>query len=323
MRDDSTDARARVRSDHDGAVIYVLQRLVQGVLVMLGATTIVFALTFLSGDPVSALAPLDLAPEERAEFRQRMGLDRPIPVQYVDFLSRAVQGDFGDSYRQRRPAMEIVLERFPSTLRVASAAVLFALLVSIPLGTLAAMFHDRWVDLAARLFALAGQSIPGFLLGIVLILVFAVELRWLPSSGSEGPQSIVLPAVTVGAFSAAVLTRLLRSSLLEVLGQDYVRTAYAKGLRHRSVLFGHALKNAALPFTTMLGLQVGFLLSAAVVVETIFAYPGMGRLAVEAIGGKDVPVIQAFVIVAAGIVVVVNLVVDLVYTRLDPRIRLS
>ncbi|MGH2377952.1 MAG: ABC transporter permease [Candidatus Limnocylindria bacterium] len=304
-------------------MIYVLQRLVQGVLVMLGATTIVFALTFLSGDPVSALAPLDLAPEERAEFRQRMGLDRPIPVQYVDFLSRAVQGDFGDSYRQRRPAMEIVLERFPSTLRVASAAVLFALLVSIPLGTLAAMFHDRWVDLAARLFALAGQSIPGFLLGIVLILVFAVELRWLPSSGSEGPQSIVLPAVTVGAFSAAVLTRLLRSSLLEVLGQDYVRTAYAKGLRHRSVLFGHALKNAALPFTTMLGLQVGFLLSAAVVVETIFAYPGMGRLAVEAIGGKDVPVIQAFVIVAAGIVVVVNLVVDLVYTRLDPRIRLS
>lgn len=304
-------------------MIYVLQRLVQGVLVMVGATTIVFALTFISGDPVSALAPIDLAPEEREAFRQRMGLDRPIPVQYVDFLTSAARGDFGESYRQRRPAMEIVLERFPSTLRVASAGVLFALLVSVPLGLLAAMFHDRWVDLVARLFALAGQSIPGFLLGIVLILVFAVELRWLPSSGSEGPQSIVLPAITVGAFSAAVLTRLLRSSLLEVLGQDYIRTAYAKGLRDRAVLVRHALKNAALPFTTMLGLQVGFLLSAAVVVETIFAYPGMGRLAVEAIGGKDVPVIQAFVIVAAGIVVVVNLIVDLAYTRLDPRIRLS
>jgi ABC-type dipeptide/oligopeptide/nickel transport system permease component len=304
-------------------VIYLLQRLAQGLLVMLGATTIVFALTFLSGDPAATLAPLNTTPEELELFRQRMGLDRPVPVQYVDFLSRAVQGDFGESYRQRQPAMGLVLERLPNTLKVAAAAILFALVVSIPLGILSAMFHDRWIDLAARMFALAGQSVPAFLLAIILILVFAVELRWLPSSGSEGPQSIILPAITVGAFSTAVLTRLLRSSLLEVLGQDFIRTAYAKGLRGRTVLVRHALKNAALPFTTMLGLQVGFLLSAAVVVETIFAYPGMGRLAVEAIGGKDVPVIQAFVIVAAAIVVVVNLAVDLAYTRLDPRIRLS
>lgn len=304
-------------------MIYALHRLVQGLLVMLGAATIVFALTFLSGDPAATLAPLDTTAEELEQFRQRMGLDRPVPVQYVDFLSRAVQGDFGESYRQRQPAMGLVLERFPNTLKVAIAAILFALLVSIPLGTLSAMFHDRWIDLVARLVALVAQSVPGFLLGVVLILVFAVELRWLPSSGSEGPQSVVLPAVTIGSFSAGMLTRLLRSSLLEVLSQDFIRTAYAKGLNDRTVLLGHALKNAALPFITMLGIQGGFLLSAAVVVETIFAYPGMGRLAVDAIAGKDVPVIQAFVIVAAGIVVVVNLVVDLVYTRLDPRIRLS
>ena len=304
-------------------MIYLLQRLVQGLLVMLGAATIVFALTFISGDPATSLAPLDTTPEEFQQFRERMGFDRPVPVQYIDFLSRTLHGDFGESYRQRQPAMGLVLERFPNTLKVATAAILFALLVSIPLGTLSAIYHDRWIDLLARFVALMAQSVPGFLLGVVLILVFAVELHWLPSSGSERPQSIVLPAVTIGAFSAGMLTRLLRSSLLEVLGQDFIRTAYAKGLRDRAVLLGHALKNAALPFTTILGVQVGFMLSAAVVVETIFAYPGMGRLAVEAIGSKDVPVIQAFVIVAAGVVVVVNLVVDLAYTRLDPRIRLS
>ncbi len=195
--------------------------------------------------------------------------------------------------------------------------------MSLPLGILAAMYHDRAIDTIARLVALIGQSVPTFLLGIVLILAFAVALHWLPSSGGAGWQSLVLPAISVGSFTAAVLARLLRSSLLEVLGQDFIRTAYAKGLRGRAVLLRHAFKNAALPFVTMLGLQVGFLLSGAVVVETIFAYPGVGRLAVEAISTKDVPVIQAFVTVAAAIVIVANLAVDLVYTRLDPRIRLS
>jgi ABC-type dipeptide/oligopeptide/nickel transport system permease component len=185
------------------------------------------------------------------------------------------------------------------------------------------MNHDGWIDASARFFAFLGQSIPVFLLGMVLILVFAVGLRWLPSSGGESWKSLVLPAISVGSFSAAVLARLLRSSLLEVLSQEYVRTAYAKGLGARTVLVRHALKNAALPFVTMLGLQVGFLLSGAVVAETIFAYPGMGRLAVDAISRKDVPVIQSFVTVAAVIVIAANLLVDVVYTRIDPRIRLS
>ena len=304
-------------------MIYLLQRLTQGVLVLLGVTTIVFALTFLSGDPASALAPLDSTPEEREIFRRNLGLDRPIPVQYVDFVLRAAQGDFGRSFNHREPAMGVVIERLPATLKLAAAAILFALLMSLPLGVLAATFHNRWIDNAARLVAFLGQSIPVFLLGIVLILVFAVRLRWLPSSGGDTWQALIMPAVTVGAFSAAVLTRLLRSSLLEVLGQDYIRTAHAKGVPRRLILLRHALRNAALPYITMVGLQVGFLLSGAIVAETIFAYPGMGRLAVTAIATKDVPVIQSFVIVTAVVVIVANLLVDLAYTRLDPRIRLS
>jgi len=303
-------------------VRYILQRLAQGLLVLLGVTTIVFALTFVAGDPVATLAPLEATPEERVAFAHNMGLDRPIPVQYVDFLAHAARGDFGMSYSSHEPAMNEVLDRLPATILLTTAAVLFALVVSVPLGLLAAINHDGWIDVVARLFAFLGQSIPVFLLGVVLIIVFGVDLHWLPSSGTGSWKHLVMPAVAVGSFSAAVLARLLRSSLLEVLSQDYIRTAYAKGLRGRVVVVRHALRNAALPFITMLGLQVGFLLSGAVVAETIFAYPGVGRLAVEAISRKDVPVIQSFVIVAALIVIVANLFVDLVYTRIDPRIRL-
>jgi len=303
-------------------VRYIVGRLLQGLLVLFGVTTIVFALTFVAGDPAATLAPLEATPEERAEFAHNIGLDRPIPVQYVDFLAHAVRGDFGISYSSHEPAMGEVLARLPATMELTAAAVLFALVVSIPLGLLAAMNHDKGIDVFARLFAFLGQSIPVFLLGIVLIIVFAVDLHWLPSSGTGSWKNLVMPAVAVGSFSAAVLARLLRSSLLEVLSQEYIRTAYAKGLRGRVVVVRHALRNAALPFVTMIGLQVGFLLSGAVVAETIFAYPGMGRLAVTAISRKDVPVIQSFVIVAAVIVILANLFVDLVYTRIDPRIRL-
>jgi len=304
-------------------VTYIVRRLLHGVVVLLGISVLVFGLTWLTGDPASVLLPVNTPPAQVQVFRHNMGLDRPVPVQYLDFLAHAVRGDFGESYSHHEPAMGVVLERLPATLRLAGAAVLFALVVAIPLGLLAAMNHDRWIDSAARFFAFLGQSIPVFLLGMVLILVFAVGLRWLPSSGGESWKSLILPAISVGAFSAAVLARLLRSSLLEVLSQEYIRTAYAKGLRGRTVVVRHALRNAALPFVTMLGLQVGFLLSGAVVAETIFAYPGMGRLAVEAISRKDVPVIQSFVTIAAIVVIVANLFVDLLYTRIDPRIRLS
>jgi len=303
-------------------MMYLVQRLVQGLFVLLGVTTIVFALTFVAGDPVATLAPLEATPEERAAFAHNMGLDRPIPVQYLDFLAHAARGDLGMSYSSHEPAMGEVLDRLPATILLTAAAVLFALVVSVPLGLLAAINHGGWIDVVARLLAFLGQSIPVFLLGVVLIIVFGVDLHWLPSSGTGSWKNLVMPAVAVGSFSAAVLARLLRSSLLEVLSQEYIRTAYAKGLRGSVVVVRHALRNAALPFITMLGLQVGFLLSGAVVAETIFAYPGVGRLAVEAISRKDVPVIQSFVIVAAVIVVVANLFVDVVYTRIDPRIRL-
>ena len=286
-------------------------------------TTIVFGLTFLSGDPVVTLAPLNTTAEDLAVFRRSLGLDRPVPVQYADFLLHAAQGDFGTSFRYQEPAMGVVLERAPATLRLAAVAVLFTVLVSVPLGIVAALHRGRAIDAVARIIAVIGQSIPSFLLGIILILVFAVGLRWLPSSGAAGWQSLVLPGITIGGLSAAVLARVLRSSMIEVLSQDHVRTAYAKGIPKRSVILRHALKNAALPFSSLLGLQVGYLLSGAVVAETIFSYPGMGRLAVEAISTKDIPVIQSFVTVTASIVVASNLVVDLVYRRLDPRIRLS
>jgi ABC-type dipeptide/oligopeptide/nickel transport system permease component len=304
-------------------MVYLAQRLLHGAFVLLGVTAVVFGLTFLTGDPASVLVPLNTSQAEMDRYRHELGLDRPAPIQYLDFLSRAVRGDFGDSFRHHSPAMPLVLERLPATLRLSAVALAFALIISIPLGTLAALHHNGRLDALSRLAALLGQSIPSFWLAIVLILAFSVYLRWLPSSGADGWQSLLLPGLTVGAASASTLARLLRSSLLEVLTHDYIRTAFAKGLSRRSMLLHHALQNAALPFLSFMALQVVFVLSNAVVVESIFAYPGMGRLAVEAIATRDVPVIQAFVTVAATWVVVINIGVDLLYTRLDPRIRLG
>src|SRR5712691_7710579 len=304
-------------------MIYLAQRLLHGAFVLLGVTAVVFGLTFLTGDPVSVLVPLNTSQAEMDRFRHEMGLDRPPPIQYLDFLSHAVRGDFGDSFRHHSPAMPLVLERLPATLRLSAVALAFALLISIPLGTLAALHHNGRLDALSRLVALLGQSIPSFWLAIVLILIFSVYLHWLPSSGSDNWQSLLLPGLTVGAASAATLARLLRSSLLEVLTQDFIRTAHAKGLSRRAVLIHHALRNAALPVLSFLALQVVFVLSNAVVVESIFAYPGMGRLAVEAIATRDVPIIQAFVTLAAVVVVFVNIAVDRAYVQLDPRIRLG
>jgi len=304
-------------------MVYLAQRLVHGAFVLLGVTAVVFGLTFLTGDPASVLVPLNTTREDMDRFRRQMGLDRPVPVQYLDFLGRAVQGDFGQSFRHRSSAMQLVLDRIPATLRLSAVALGFALLISIPLGTLAATHHRRPVDTFTRIVALLGQSVPSFWLAIVFILLFSVYLRVLPSSGGEGWQSLVLPGLTIGMASAATLARLLRSSLLEVLRADYIRTAFAKGLSHGGVLTRHAFKNAALPVLSYLALQVTFVLSNAVVVESIFAYPGMGRLAVEAIATRDVPVIQAFVTLAAVVVVAINIIVDLLYTQLDPRIRLD
>src|SRR5262245_38531612 len=267
--------------------------------------------------------PINTPPEQVANFRRTMGLDPPVPVQYVAFLQRAVRGDFGNSFRHRTAALPLVLERLPVTLRLMGAALGFAILVALPLGILASAFHRRPPDFLARFLALFGQSMAAPWLGVMLIFLFAVNLRWLPSSGANRPESIVLPAIVAGTYSAAGLTRLLRSSLLEVLSNDYIRTARAKGLTRRLVLWRHALKNAAIPVIAFLGVQLTFMFGNTVIAETMFAYPGMSRLAVEAISTRDMPVIQVFVLLAGSLVVVVNLVVDLIYAWLDPRIRLA
>jgi peptide/nickel transport system permease protein len=302
---------------------YLVNRLLHGLIVLLGVSMIVFGLTWLTGDPASVLLPVNTPPDQVEAFRHAMALDQPIPVQYLAFLGRAVHGDFGVSFRNRTAALPLVLSRLPVTLRLMGAALLFAILVSLPLGILAAAFHGRPPDFLARFVALFGQSVAAPWLGIMLIFLFAVNLRWLPSSGASRPESIVLPAIVAGAYSAAGLTRLLRSSLLEVLHNDYIRTARAKGMSDRRVIWGHALKNAAIPVVAFLGLQITFMFGNTVIAEAMFAYPGMSRLAVDAISTRDMPVIQVFVLLAGTLVVVVNLMIDLLYAWLDPRIRLA
>jgi ABC-type dipeptide/oligopeptide/nickel transport system permease component len=304
-------------------MIYILQRLLHGVVVLLGISVIVFGLTWLTGDPAAVLLPVNTPPDQVQVFRHSMGLDQPVPVQYVAFLGRALHGDFGVSLRNRTPALPLVLERLPVTLWLMAAALLFAVLVALPLGILAAIFHGRAPDFLARFIALVGQSVAAPWLGVMLIFLFAVNLRWLPSSGASRPESVVLPAIVAGAYSAAGLTRLLRSSLLEVMGNDYIRTARGKGLTSGRIVWRHALKNAAIPVVAYLGLQITFMFGNTVIAEAMFAYPGMSRLAVEAISTRDTPVIQVFVLLAGTLVVLVNLFADLVYAWLDPRIRFA
>jgi len=304
-------------------LLYILKRLLHGIFVLFGISIIVFGLTWLTGDPASVLLPLNTPPDQVAQFRHQMGLDQPVPLQYLEFVGRAAHGDFGTSFRNRTAALPLVLGRLPMTLALMGAALLFAMLVAVPLGIVAALFHRRMPDFLARFVALLGQSVAAPWLGVMLILLFAVNLRWLPSSGAATPQSIILPAIVAGAYSAAGLTRLLRSSLLEVMANDYVRTALAKGLPTRLVVLRHALKNAAIPVVAFLGIQIAFLFGNTVIAEAIFAYPGMSRLAVDAISARDTPVIQVFVLLAGAVVVLVNLAADVTYAWLDPRIRLA
>ncbi|MFS8524382.1 MAG: ABC transporter permease [Limnochordales bacterium] len=300
---------------------FLVRRGLYNVFVLLGVSFLTFALVFLTGDPAAALLPLGTPPEQIDSFRRQMGFDRPLLVQYAEFLWKAVQGDFGVSLRSRDNALTMVLERVPATLKLAGAGMLAAVLVSMPLGILAAARRGSWIDHLARLVALLGQTIPGFWLAIVLIYIFSVRLQWFPISGSAGRRHLVLPAVGIASTPAAGMTRLLLAGLVEVMSRDYVRTAYAKGLAKPVVVARHALRNALIPFITMMALQVGYLLGGAVVAEVVFAYPGMGRLAVQAITNRDLPVIQAFVMVTAVLIVTVNLLLDIVYTMIDPRIR--
>ena len=301
---------------------YVLRRLAQSALTLLGVSVLVFViLRVLPGDPARMLLP-DGAPESAvAELNRQLGLREPFVVQYGLFLGSVARGDFGQSFQYRAPALRVVLERLPATVHLTLAAMLITIAAGVPLGIFTAVRHGTRYDVAGTIVAVLGQSLPNFWLGIMLILLFGVALRWLPTSGFASWTSLVLPAVTLAAFPTALVARLTRSSMLEILNRDYIRTGRAKGLAERSVVFRHALRNAAIPVLTVIGLQIGALLGGAVITESIFAWPGMGKLIVDAIFFRDFPVVQTVLILSATVFVVINLAVDLLYTVIDPRIR--
>jgi ABC-type dipeptide/oligopeptide/nickel transport system permease component len=301
---------------------YLARRLAQSLLVILGVSFVVFFILHLTGDPALLLLPPDATAEDIRKFRESMGFNDPFIVQYWRFLKGAAQGNFGDSVRHGEPAMGLVLERMPATFQLAGAAMAIALLIAIPAGIISAVRRNTPVDYFSTVVALLGQSMPTFWLGIMLILIFSVQFNLLPSSGRGDLRHLILPAITLGLFTTARMTRLTRSGMLEVLGQDYIRTARAKGVNEPPVVWKHALRNAAIPILTIAGIELGALLGGSVITETIFAWPGVGRLSVQAIYNRDYPVVQASVFLLATTFVVVNLLVDLVYTYLDPRIRL-
>ncbi len=301
---------------------YVAKRLALALPVLLGVSVVVFAaIRLIPGDPAQIMAGQAATQQVVAEIRRSLGLDQPLPVQYLYFLRNAVRGDLGRSRVNGAPVVEELAQRFPRTVRLAVASILVASVIGIPAGILAATRRQSWVDTLVMAVALVGVSMPVFWLGLNLILVFSVRLGWLPAFGHETWRHLVLPAVTLGAASSAILARMTRSAMLEVLGQDYVRTARAKGLAERVVVNRHALRNALIPVVTVLGLQLGTLLSGAVLTETVFAWPGIGRLLVDAVLARDYPVIQGAILLIATTFVLLNVAVDVLYGFLDPRIR--
>jgi peptide/nickel transport system permease protein len=300
---------------------YLARRLLQSVLVLLAVSILSFALVYLSGDPVRSLLPLDARPEDVEALRRGFGLDQPIWVQYVRFVQHALQGDLGSSLKYRTNALELVLQRLPNTLLLAGTSIGMAVLVAVPLGVVAATHRRGFLDYVATGLSILAISTPAFWLGILLILLFAGALRWLPASGSGTPQHLILPSIALSAYSIGLVTRLVRATMTEALAQPFVTTARAKGLSPRRVEYGHALRNGLIPTVTVLGLQFGALLGGTAVIETVFAWPGLGGLLVQAINGRDLPLVRSAVLVIAMFFVVVNLLVDLLYSYLDPRIR--
>ncbi len=303
---------------------YTIRRLLQTFIVIIGVSFISFGLMFLTGDPTEVWlgeAADFMTTEQIDEFRQIKGFDEPWYVQYYIFAKNAIRGDFGESYRYSAPAFEVVMRRFPATIQLAFIALFVSVIIGIPIGVISATRPNTVTDYVSTLAALVGQSVPSFFLGIMLMLIFGVWLRVLPISGKGDWRNLILPAFTLAAFSLARNMRLTRASLLEVIQQDYVRTARAKGLSERKVIYLHGLRNALLPLVTMVGLQLGFLLAGSVIVESIFAWPGVGRLIIDAIYNKDFAIVQAGVTVLAISFTLVNLGVDLLYSWIDPRVR--
>ncbi len=301
---------------------YIGRRLLMLIPVLLGVTFIVFSIMYMTpGDPAQLILGESAPPEAVAELRADMGLEDPFIVQYGRFVVNAVQGDFGKSYTTKRDVFSEIFARFPNTLKLAGVGVLLAIAIGIPVGIISATRQYSFIDSASMIGALLGVSMPNFWLGLMLILFFSVNLGWLPSSGSETFKHMILPAITLGTGAAAIITRMTRSSMLEVIRQDFIRTARAKGVAEKKVINKHALKNALIPVITVVGLQFGYLLGGAVLTETVFSWPGVGRLLVEAIRQKDTPTVLASVVFMATTFSFVNLLVDVLYAYVDPRIK--
>lgn len=303
---------------------YIVSRLLSAIIVVFGVSCLVFLLIHLvPGDPVELMLGESARPADREALRAALGLDQPVLTQLWNYLSNLVQWDLGQSLHQRRDIAEILAERIPATVELAIVSLIVAVLIAFPLGAIAAVKKDTFWDNLAMGFSLFGVSIPNFWMGPLLILVFSLWLGWFPVSGRDGFASLVLPALTLGTAMASILARMVRSTMLEVLSEDYIRTARAKGLSETRVVFRHGLRNALLPVITLLGLQLGTLLGGAVITETVFSWPGVGQLTIEAIQKRDYPVVQACILLISLSYVVVNILTDIVYAWADPRIRLG
>lgn len=302
---------------------FILKRLWHMVFVVIGISVISFFFIHLSGDPVMLMLPGDATDQEIEELRVQLGFDDPLHTQYLRFAAKAIQGDFGDSLYYNVPVFELITERLPASLELAFAAMLFALGFAVPIGILSAVKRGSFLDMSSMLGALMGLSMPHFWLGIMLMLLFSVHLGWLPTSGRGTMAHLIMPAMSLGLSLMAMFARLTRSVMLEVLSLDYIRTARAKGLKERVVISKHALKNALIPLVTVAGMQFGFLIGGTVIIETVFAWPGLGRLVVQAIFSRDYPLVQGIVLIFSIIFVGMNLLVDILYVYLDPQISYS
>ena len=302
---------------------YLVGRLLQSVVSLFVVSMVVFALVRFSGDPIAIMAPPEATQQDIELIRAYLGLDRPWTVQYWRFATRALQGDFGQSIRFRRPAMDLIFERYGATLELGGLAVLIVIVVAIPVGVHAAVRRGTALDYVARGFAALGQAVPPFWLGLLLVLLFGVLLRLLPTSGRGTPLHILLPGITLGWFAVAGLMRLTRSAMLDVLGSEYVKLARIKGLPERQVIWKHAFKNAALPVVTFAALLFVALLNGSIIVETVFSWPGLGLLVIEAVDSRDYPIVQAVVMCLSAMYIGVNLIVDMLYAYLNPKIRYS
>ncbi|WBY02770.1 ABC transporter permease [Ramlibacter tataouinensis] len=303
---------------------FVVRRLSFSVITILGVAFIVVSLTkLLPGDPARVIAGVQADQVEVERIRAALRLDDGLLQQYVHFISNLIQGNLGTSARTARPVTEEIVSRLPYTIELATVAVVVGTILGAMLGVTAAVYHRRWPDLVASSIAVLTISVPGFWLALMLILTLSVDLRWFPTGGAESASAIVLPAATLATFTAGLVARMTRAAMLDVLRQDYVRTGYAKGLRHWVVVYKHALRNAAIPIVTVIGLQLGALMGGAIIVETVFSWPGIGRLLIQSITARDFPMMQGIVFIFAAVVVVVNLLTDLVYAVIDPRIVLN